>query len=394
MKVSIKTLKGSSFEIEVDPTSKVVDVKKLIETTQGQNVYPADQQMLIHQGNVLKNDTTLEENKVLENNFIVIMLSKKGSTSAASGTAKEPTEQPMVDRAAPVAPAMQLPAEQTPVTPVSAPVPTAIAVAPPAATAAAAAASTEADPYGQAASSLVAGSNLEGTVQSILEMGGGAWDRDTVVHALRAAFNNPERAVEYLYTGVPEQEAPAPAQEPPALGQQGDPVQAPQSQQAVASSGPNANPLDLFPQVLPNASANAAGGNLDVLRNNSQFRGLLSLVQANPQILQPLLQELGKQNPQILQLIQENQAEFLRLINEPAEGAEGNLLEQFGAGVPQTVAVTPAENEAIQRLEHMGFDRDLVLEVFFACNKDEQLAANYLLDHMNEFDDEAPEPPQ
>ncbi|KQJ98359.1 hypothetical protein BRADI_3g36460v3 [Brachypodium distachyon] len=300
----------------------------------------------------------------------------------------------MVDRAAPVAPAMQLPAEQTPVTPVSAPVPTALAVAPPAATAAAAAASTQADPYGQAASSLVAGSNLEGTVQSILEMGGGAWDRDTVVHALRAAFNNPERAVEYLYTGVPEQEAPAPAQEPPALGQQGDPVQAPQSQQAVASSGPNANPLDLFPQVLPNASANAAGGNLDVLRNNSQFRGLLSLVQANPQILQPLLQELGKQNPQILQLIQENQAEFLRLINEPAEGAEGNLLEQFGAGVPQTVAVTPAENEAIQRLEHMGFDRDLVLEVFFACNKDEQLAANYLLDHMNEFDDEAPEPPQ
>jgi UV excision repair protein RAD23 len=76
MKVSIKTLKGSSFEIEVDPSSKVADVKKLIETTQGQNVYPADQQMLIHQGNVLKNETTLEENKVLENNFIVIMLSK------------------------------------------------------------------------------------------------------------------------------------------------------------------------------------------------------------------------------------------------------------------------------------------------------------------------------
>ena len=37
-----------------------------------------------------------------------------------------------------------------------------------------------------------------------------------------------------------------------------------------------------------------------------------------------MLQELGKQNPQLLRLIQENQAEFLRLINEPAaEGAEG-----------------------------------------------------------------------
>jgi len=36
-----------------------------------------------------------------------------------------------------------------------------------------------------------------------------------------------------------------------------------------------------------------------------------------------LLQELGKQNPQIMQLIQENLA-FLRLINDdPADGAVG-----------------------------------------------------------------------
>lgn len=33
-------------------------------------------------------------------------------------------------------------------------------------------------------------------------MGGGSWDRETAVHALRAAFNNPERAVEYLYTAI------------------------------------------------------------------------------------------------------------------------------------------------------------------------------------------------
>ena len=40
--------------------------------------------------------------------------------------------------------------------------------------------------------------------------------------------------------------------------------------------------------------------------------------------LQPMLLELGKQNPQLLRLISDNQPEFLRLINEPgAEGAEG-----------------------------------------------------------------------
>lgn len=54
--------------------------------------------------------------------------------------------------------------------------------------------------YGQAASNLVAGNTLESTVQQIIDMGGGSWDRDTVVRALRAAFNNPERAVEYLYS--------------------------------------------------------------------------------------------------------------------------------------------------------------------------------------------------
>lgn len=54
--------------------------------------------------------------------------------------------------------------------------------------------------YNNAASNLVAGSNLESTIQQILDMGGGSWDRDTVVRALRAAYNNPERAIDYLYS--------------------------------------------------------------------------------------------------------------------------------------------------------------------------------------------------
>ena len=51
-------------------------MKRNIEAAQGADVYPAAQQMLIHQGKVLKDATTLEENKVAENGFVVIMLSK------------------------------------------------------------------------------------------------------------------------------------------------------------------------------------------------------------------------------------------------------------------------------------------------------------------------------
>lgn len=60
--------------------------------------------------------------------------------------------------------------------------------------------SASSDAYGDAASNLVDGDNLEQTIQQILDMGGGAWDKETVTRALRAAYNNPERAVDYLYS--------------------------------------------------------------------------------------------------------------------------------------------------------------------------------------------------
>jgi Ubiquitin family len=55
---------------------QIVDVKRTIENTQGSSVYPANQLMLIYQGSILKDDTTLAESKVAENSFVVIMVSK------------------------------------------------------------------------------------------------------------------------------------------------------------------------------------------------------------------------------------------------------------------------------------------------------------------------------
>ena len=70
----------SATSLVVQPTHclyfQVAEVKRIIETTQGQSTYPADQQMLIYQGKILKDETTLEGNGVAENSFLVIMLSK------------------------------------------------------------------------------------------------------------------------------------------------------------------------------------------------------------------------------------------------------------------------------------------------------------------------------
>ncbi|XP_044953802.1 ubiquitin receptor RAD23b-like [Hordeum vulgare subsp. vulgare] len=107
------------------------------------------------------------------------------------------------------------------------------------------------------------------------------------------------------------------------------------------------------------------------------------MVHTNPQILQPMLQELSKQNPQLLRLIQENNDEFLQLLL--FEGGDGDFLDQDDQDeIPHAISVTPEELEAIGRLEAMGFERARVIEAFFACDRNEQLAANYLLEHAGD----------
>ncbi|KAG7550817.1 Ubiquitin domain [Arabidopsis thaliana x Arabidopsis arenosa] len=76
MKIIVKTLKGTRFEIEVKPNDSVAEVKKNIETVLGASEYPAAQQILIHKGKKLRDETTMEANKVFEKSVIAIMITK------------------------------------------------------------------------------------------------------------------------------------------------------------------------------------------------------------------------------------------------------------------------------------------------------------------------------
>ncbi|KAK1358129.1 Ubiquitin receptor RAD23 [Heracleum sosnowskyi] len=346
MKLTIKTLKGSQFEIRVQPTDTIMSVKKSIEDIQGKDNYPCGQQILIHSGKVLKDESSLAENNVSEDGFLVMMLSKTQSTSSSSRLSTQPAPAP--EPIANTSPTMEAPSATAPVT------------------------------YDQATSNVVADPNFEQTVQHIMDIGGGMWDKETVTRALRAAYNNPERAVDYLYSGIPETAEIALSDiHLPSVTAGASP----------ASTSPNISPLDMFPQENLSGATGGGLGSLDFLRNNQQFQALRSMVQTNPDILEPMLQELGKQNPEILRQIQENHAEFLDLVNEPVNASEGNLFDQPEEDTPLAISVTPSEQEAIERLEAMGFDRTLVIEAFLACDRNEELAINYLLEHSGDYED-------
>lgn len=372
MKLTVKTLKGSHFEIRVQPNDTVMAVKKNIEDVQGKDNYPCGQQLLIHNGKVLKDETTLAENKVSEDGFLVVMLSKSKTLSAGGTSSAQPTS--------------NLTPNPAPSTTTAATPPEAQIVPKGETDSNARSSNATTDTYDQAASNLVAGNTLEQTIQQILDIGGGSWDRDTVMRALRAAYNNPERAIDYLYSGIPQTaEIVEPVPEFPA--NQANTATEQGTGPAPISGAPNSSPLNMFPQESLSDAAAGGLGSLDFLRNNQQFQALRNMVQTNPQILQPMLQELGKQNPELLRLIQDHHAEFLQLLNEPLDGSEGDIFDQPEQDMPHAISVTQEEQEAIERLEAMGFDRALVIEAYLACERDEELAANYLLEHADENED-------
>ena len=85
------------------------------------------------------------------------------------------------------------------------------------------------------------------------------------------------------------------------------------------------------------------------------------LLQQNPGMLNALLQNIGQSNPELLQIISQNQEAFIRMINESDDTTSGSAGSggQRGGGRPSgeehlgesgVIQVSPQDKEAIERV--------------------------------------------
>ncbi|EDO07258.1 DNA repair protein Rad23 putatitive [Babesia bovis T2Bo] len=309
MKLKIKTLNNLEAEVDVKDGSSVEELMKIVETHLPS--MPSDRQKLIHSGKVLKRELLLSDYADIKDGDKVIVIAQKQSETTSTVSTQSQKAPVADDRTK----AVDVP-----------------------------------QPINLAESTLVTGSELEMNIARICEMG---FPRAEVEAAMAAAFNNPDRAVEFLTTGtIPDT--------------------------SMISNSSDAGVYDGGADMLRNIPMS---DNLASIQSHPAFQQLRQVIQSDPQVLQRLLENIGETDPELLQKIIEHQDEFMEMLNS-SDDMNGFPSADDG---PNFVHLTEAEIQSVERLEGLGFSRAAVIEAFLACDKNEELAANYLLENANDF---------
>lgn len=406
MKLLVKTLKGEKFEIHAEESQTVADVKGIIEATKSE--LSAGTLKLIHSGKVLKDEDSIASAGIKENDFLVVMVTKAKKPVAAKPAAT-PTPVPAATPGPPVAAAASI----------ETPAPTAAATP---------AAPTRADDVSAEA------------VANLTSMG---FPEAEVKHCLRAAHGNPDIAVEFLTNGIPEGVAEAaaamntsavtsPSASSESSSGSGQPLQAlrnhpqfndlrrlvqsnPQMlQQVLTQIGQqqpqllqeiNANQA-LFLQIMnepveSSASvpvAPAISGSSDAPSLGGLDSGAAAMMEGmgNPaqmaQMIQGMSPEELSQMAAMMGLSPDQLRQTAQMIGQmPPEQLSQFMMQAMGGGEgpesmggSQVLRLTEEEMAAVDRLAEMGFDRSEAAQAFLACDKNEALAANLLMDSMGD----------
>lgn len=244
----------------------------------------------------------------------------------------------------------------------------------------------------------------------MVEMG---FERSQVERALRASYNNPDRAVEYLMTGIP---ASAEPQQPAAAPAQtaSSPAAAPAQAATGTGPAPSQRPGNLFEaaaaaqQNAPRGGArsgatggqgagpaglatetDAEGNQYLNLGDPAMIQQLQQIVQTNPAALQPLIQAIAQSNPELAQALQMDPAAVLNMLaGQAAGGGEGfGEAGQEEVALPTMEDLTPEDRSQVEQIVAMGIPPNKAIEAYVMCGKNVEMAVQYYFENPQDFAD-------
>lgn len=194
-------------------------------------------------------------------------------------------------------------------------------------------------------------------INSLVDMG---YERDKVEKAINAANGSIDLAIEFLNSG----NIPEPSQ-----------------------SGSNTGNVN---NNIPSGSTNP---NLpDELKKNASI--IKCLCMNSPEKLPSILNTLKEHSPHLMDLIKQYEADFKNLLVAPLSQEDITNFQSLQRDLrrPQGPAIrlTKEESDAVKRLQDLGgFSQAEAVQAYLACDKNEELAANFLFEQKMKDDEEA-----
>lgn len=202
-------------------------------------------------------------------------------------------------------------------------------------------------------------------INSLVEMG---YEREKVEKALNASNGNVDIAIEYLTSGNIPDNSPSNLN----LGNNNT------NNTNNSNNTNNNNSSNLDPELIKNASI------------------IKILCQRNPNKIISLLNNIKLRSPELLNKIKQHEEDFKNYLISPITQEDldnfrniQQTLRTGGVRRPQ-IQLTKEESEAVQRLKQLGnFSQAEVIQAYFACDKNEELTANFLFEQKLRDEDEA-----
>ena len=325
MKLIIKNLKQKVFNVEIESDKlTVLDLKKEIEKAHG---FDSSSLKLLFNGVVLDDTKTLDNYKIKDESVIIMMNTKTKPKNVQTSSDTQPSAQKTEEKKEEKKPEEKKPEEKKP-------------------------------------DEKKENKNEQQFTQQINSLTDMGFERSQAEAAIKAARGQIDQAIEYLYNGIPE--------------------------------GINDNDLD----VGQMEGEGEGEGDDDPLKKVASIAKILC--RNNPAGLTTLLQSIQQNDPDLMNLLKEREEEFKNLLEQPVTEADYRAVQSFqqemglgqgghshGGGRGQIrINLTQEDRAAINRLKDLGnFSEADVVQAYIACEKNEELTANYLFEQKMRDDD-------